>query len=249
MVQLSDEFEGKGLDFSRWQTEPMTNGWGWLGRPPGLFMTDNVSVDSGTLKVVVSKLKEPVEIQGDRFVYKGAIVRSLEAVEPGMFIECRMKANAKEMSSTFWLMTKGGVPQSYEMDIQECIGVPSTEVEKWGQNWDRIFHSNLIHVDYSNDGARTQLQNQVSMEEPNYTEYHVYGAWWKSEREIQFFLNGEYAYSLYPEIDWNVPSYIHMAIETYSWNPVPDVGTKIEKGTLEERTTFYDWVRTWRIVE
>lgn len=75
----------------------------------------------------------------------------------------------------------------------------------------------------------------------------MYGAWWKSVDEIQFFLNGKYAYSIHPEIAWDVPAYIQMAIETYDWNPIPDDGGLVEHGTRDERTTQYDWVRTWKL--
>ncbi len=44
-----------------------------------------------------------------------------------------------------------------------------------------------------------------------------------------------------------MPAYIQMAIETYDWNPIPDDGGLVEHGTREERTTQYDWVRTWKL--
>ena len=59
--------------------------------------------------------------------------------------------------------------------------------------------------------------------------------------------DGKYAYSIHPEIAWDVPAHIQMAIETYDWNPIPDDGGLVEHGTREERTTQYDWVRTWKL--
>jgi hypothetical protein len=41
--------------------------------------------------------------------------------------------------------------------------------------------------------------------------------------------------------------YVQMAIETYSWNPLPDDGGLVERGAWERRTTQYDWVRTWKL--
>ncbi|MDP4880291.1 MAG: family 16 glycosylhydrolase, partial [Opitutales bacterium] len=180
---------------------------------------------------------------------EGAIVRSILPAATGMYVECRMKANATEMSSTFWLMTKGDTSLSQELDIQECIGKPVQEAVDWAQDWDRIFHSNMIRRNPDMEPDRVQLQDQRSMTERNSQDFHVYGAWWKSEREVLFYLDGEYQYTIRPEVDWNMPAYIHMAIETYDWNPVGDTGTLIEHGTLDERTTQYDWIRTWRVSE
>lgn len=249
VVKMSDEFKGDALNLTKWQADPMTNGWGWVGRPPAIFLERNVRVDDGKMKVIVGKLDEPVNVGGDRFVYEGAIVRSLLPAAPGMYVECRMKANATEMSSTFWLMTKGDTSLSQELDIQECIGKPVPEAVNWAQNWDQIFHSNMIRRNPDLEPERVQLQDQRSMEGKNSDNFHVYGAWWKSQREVLFYLDGEYQYTIRPEVDWNMPAYIHMAIETYDWNPVGDTGTLIEHGTLEERTTQYDWIRTWRSIE
>jgi hypothetical protein len=76
----------------------------------------------------------------------------------------------------------------------------------------------------------------------------VYGAWWKSPEEIRFYLDGKYAYSIHPKVAWDVPAYIQMAIETYDWNPLPEDGGLVESGTWEQRTTQYEWVRTWKLV-
>ncbi|MDP4693853.1 MAG: sulfatase-like hydrolase/transferase, partial [Opitutales bacterium] len=249
VAELSDEFEGDALDLTKWHADPMAHGWGWVGRPPAIFLERNVSVDDGKMKVTVGKLDEPVYVGGDRFVYEGAIVRSILPAATGMYVECRMKANATEMSSTFWLMTKGDTSLSQELDIQECIGKPVQEAVDWAQDWDRIFHSNMIRRNPDMEPDRVQLQDQRSMTERNSQDFHVYGAWWKSEREVLFYLDGEYQYTIRPEVDWNMPAYIHMAIETYDWNPVGDTGTLIEHGTLDERTTQYDWIRTWRVSE
>ncbi|MBM3878222.1 MAG: hypothetical protein FJ387_00625 [Verrucomicrobia bacterium] len=52
-----------------------------------------------------------------------------------------------------------------------------------------------------------------------------------------------------PKVAWDAPSFIHMAIETYDWNPIPDDGGLVDTGTWDQRTTRYDWVRTWEPVD
>ena len=247
VVELSDEFEGEKLDLTKWQANPKENGWNWIGRPPGLFHERNVVVKDGKMNVTVGELKEPLEIRGQKFTHEGAIVRSKNAGQVGGYYETRMKANATEMSSTFWLMTKGHTVKKLELDIQECVGVVSEKAEKWARNWDQVYHSNVIHRVNKHNPKKVQQQKQVPTETKNHERFYVYGAWWKSKDEIMFFLDGKHVYSVTPSVDWDVPAYIQMAIETYDWNPLPADGGMVSKGTWEQRTTKYDWVRTWKL--
>lgn len=244
---MSDEFEGASLDSTKWQSEPVGNGWGWYGRPPGLFRASNVAVKDGKMGVTVSRLDEPVVRDGKTFTHQGAIVRSLKPGHVGWYFECKMKANATVMSSTFWLMTKGDSRKKLELDIQECVGRTTDKAESWAKHWNQIFHSNAIHRTNRYNKQKVQIQRQVKTETRNSQRYYVYGAWWKSPAEIRFYLDGKYCYSIRPEVEWDVPAYIQMAIETYSWNPIPDGGGLVENGTWEERTTRYEWVRTWKL--
>ncbi|MEM0964963.1 MAG: hypothetical protein AAGJ81_02265 [Verrucomicrobiota bacterium] len=245
---MSDEFEGRRMDEDKWQLEPRANGWVWIGRPPGLFRAENVRVEDGKMKVTVGKLDEPVVVRGNEFLYEGAIVRSLNAGEVGWFYECKMKANATEMSSTFWLMTKGHPIKKLELDIQECVGVVSPEADPWAAGWDRIYHSNMIHRANKHNPEPVQHQGSIKLDRKNSSRYFVYGAWWKSEYEVDFFLDGEYVYTIQAPIEWDVPAYLTMAIETYDWNPVPEEESRVEEGSEEERTTSYEWVRTWKSI-
>ncbi|GJM63632.1 glycosyl hydrolase [Persicobacter diffluens] len=247
---LSDEFEGKKVDLEKWQIEPEGNGWMWIGRPPGLFESKNVSVKKGKLKVEVSKLKKEQHINGRDFKYTGAIVRSIEPGQPGWYYEARMKANATEMSSTFWLMTNNkDCQKKLELDIQECVGVTSDLTHKWAKNWDQIYHSNAIHRKTNCNPEPTQMQASVKTEVANHERYFVYGAWWKSPEEILFYLDGEYQYTIKPSTPFDMPAWIQMAIETYDWNPVPEDGGMVASGNKAERTTSYDWVRVWEVVD
>lgn len=44
---MSDEFSGRRVDLKKWQVDPVGNSFTWEGRPPGLFLADNVSVADG----------------------------------------------------------------------------------------------------------------------------------------------------------------------------------------------------------
>lgn len=243
---LTDEFEDKEVDLDKWQIEPNQNGWSWIGRPPGLFLAENVNIVDGKLAVTVGTLDEPKNINGREYIYQGGIVRALKPGGPGMYYECKLKANATEMSSTFWLMSRYDCEKKQELDIQECVGVTSELTHGWAKTWDQIYHSNTIHR-VTECVERTQIQKSVKPETKNHERFYVYGCWWKSPTEIQFFLDGKYVYSLTPNIEWDQPAWLHMAIETYDWNPVPADGGMVKKGNWDQRTTQYDWVRVWTL--
>lgn len=242
---MSDEFNGSALDLKKWQAKPRGNGWTWDGRPPGLFHERNVKIQDGQMHVIVSELEEPTK----RWRYQGAIVRSHHAGQKGWYFETRMKANATEMSSTFWLMTKGHGKKKLELDIQECVGRVSPKAAIWARTWDQVYHSNCIHRVNRHNPEKVQRQGSIPTETKNHERYYVYGAWWKSAEEVQFFLDGKYVYSIKPNVAWDVPAFIQMAIETYDWNPVPEDGGMVKQGTLDQRTTKYDWVRVWKLSE
>ena len=134
-----------------------------------------------------------------------------------------------------------------ELDIQECVGVVSANADSWARNFDKIFHSNAIDRKTSCVATSTQIQGYVGTDVKNHERYFVYGCWWKSPTEMRFYLDGKYVYSMTPSKDFDMPAWYQMAIETYDWNPVPDDGGMVAAGTLEERTTKYDWVRTWKL--
>ena len=46
---------------------------------------------------------------------------------------------------------------------------------------------------------------------------------------------------------YDLPMYLRLVTETYDWNPVPADGGLT--GSFEERTTKYDWVRTWKLID
>ena len=52
--ELLDEFVGNRVDTDKWQIEPAGNGWNWIGRPPGLFLPENVTIEDERLTVTVS---------------------------------------------------------------------------------------------------------------------------------------------------------------------------------------------------
>ncbi|SFF68233.1 Glycosyl hydrolases family 16 [Salegentibacter agarivorans] len=245
---MSDEFNGKKINEKKWQI----SGQGWIGRPPGLFLPENINVQEGKLQITANMLPEEVTRNNNTFTHGGGYVGSRESMKYGYY-ECRMKANKTFMSSTFWLINerkdaKGCLKRTTELDIQECVGEITNDA-KWMANFDSSMNSNTHSRDIptncdfkqGSEKAKAYIGSKV------YDDFHVYGVWWKSEDEVLFFLDGKFHSKVNPPADFNIPMHLRMVVETYDWNPVPpDGGMNYLK---EERTTSYDWVRTWKLKE
>ncbi|AUP81093.1 HYR domain-containing protein [Flavivirga eckloniae] len=244
---LSDEFDDDSFDESKWlNTDPRR----WIGRAPGIFKENTVTETGGNLKLTAYKLDTPEVVNGNTFTHAGSYIGSKEAAQVGYYFECRMKANKTFMSSTFWLINHRGDGTGCdrrvtELDIQECVGQITTTAG-WAQQFDETIHSNT-HSRQA-DCASTPTGSaggNAEIGEKAWAGYHVYAAWWKSATEVEFYLDGKKVYTVTPKANFDLPMYLRMVVETYDWNPVPADGGMT--GTEEERTTSYDWVRTWEL--
>ncbi|WP_053405228.1 family 16 glycosylhydrolase [Persicobacter sp. CCB-QB2] len=244
---LSDEFKGKKLDEKKWKNTVPN---GWIGRPPGLFVKETVSMKGGKLCVTNFLLDEPKEIKGKIFTHACGHIESVNKATVGDYMECRMKANKTFLSSTFWLINKRNEGKDCdrrvtELDIQECVGVVNTS-KPFAKNFDESMHSNTHSRQMvCEEIPKGSKGNNVATSGKVYDDFHVYGAWWKSENEILFYLDGVYQYTLNPVAPFDLDMYIKLVTETYDWNKAPEDGGMM--GSWEERTTQYDWVRTWKL--
>ena len=249
---LSDEFNTDTFDDDKWHRNAANDGFGWIGRPPGLFEAKNVSVSDGNLNVTTLKFASTKVVNGKDFTHGGAIVRSKATAKQGNFYECRMKANKTVMSSTFWLAFKQncttGPIRKLELDIQECVGRVHSGTAEWASKWDNVYHSNTWRHKKSCDVSESlQAPGKKNLTEKNNSRFFVYGCWWKSPKEILFYLDGKFVYKIIPKTDFDLEAHITMAIETYSWNPIDEAGSIFKTGSFDDLTTKYDWVRTWEL--
>ncbi|MGC6432519.1 MAG: HYR domain-containing protein [Jejuia sp.] len=243
---LSDEFEDGSFNEGKWEnTNPR-----WIGRAPGLFKMNTVSEADDNLRLTPYQLDAPEVVNGETFTHAGSNIWSRTPARVGTYAEARMKANKTFMSSTFWLININGNGsgcdrRTTELDIQECVGEVSG-TSNFAQGFDQSMHSNTHsraatcpETTEGSKGGNTETEKKV------WEEYHVYGAWWKSETEIDFFLDGEKVYTINPVERFSLPMYLRLVVETYNWNPVPADGGMT--GSEGERTTYYDWVRCWEL--
>ncbi|MGL6258691.1 family 16 glycosylhydrolase [Vibrio sp. WXL103] len=275
---LSDEFEGSSLDGTKWDNRGVIPGrFYWLGRYPGMFEDENVSVQNGELWLEAEKFDAPREdFRGvrDDWTHGGAIVRSHNLVTPGTYIEASMKTTDTIMSGTFWLMMPNADCKKLikkELDITESIGRrsgvyrPIDEKHPKQLSW---YEPTSIEFESGiNPTARQRKTDclpahNVSNKKDNTTDFnpsedfHVYGLYWKSPTELYFYVDGEYQFEITPSVPFEDPMAIVMATETYdfNWPSGDDVadGFRLENGQprpLIDRASRYQWVRTWKVVE
>lgn len=243
---ISDEFTNNSFDETKWENTSTR----WIGRAPGIFKANTVSQADGNLMLTSYKLDEPEVINGETFTHAGSNIYSKNAVQVGTYVECRMKANKTFMSSTFWLINVAGEGEGCdkrvtELDIQECVG-QITGTANFAKTFDETMHSNTHSRNTACDETSVGSEgNNVTTGEKVWEDYHIYGAWWKSPTEIEFYLDGKKVYSITPKAEFNLQMYLRLVVETYDWNPVPEDGGMT--GTKSERTTYYDWVRSWEL--
>ena len=246
VAALSDEFNGTGLDQQKW----VINTPDWIGRAPGIFKSESVRVNDGSLNITNSLLVSPEIINGKRYTHAGGLVKSLKNGSFGYY-EARMKASETFMSSTFWLVNEkkqgqGCDRRTTELDVIESIGV-KTGAEEWINS----FTENMIAKAHSRNVECASIpegyeSDRVPLGSKCFEQYFTYGVWWKSAKELLFYLNGKFVFQITTPSDFNLPLYLRFVTETYAWNPVPQDGGM--NGSKESRTTRYDWVRTYELV-
>jgi len=249
---FTDEFNGEQID-SKWNLKPQQHSHlNWPGRTPALFQEESFGLKDGVLTIEVGKLPEPVTISpyGSPLTYKyhGGILRSNVTTTFGHYFECKMKMNKTEMGGGFWLMGKNICGSKHEIDITESVGHISGEAAAWASDWDHLLHSNAIRRETSCNEAIRQESAKV-LEVKNSDKFYIYGFWWKSPTELLFYLDGEYVYTITPPQAFDHEAFMQFSIESYNWNPIPDTGSKVATESLENRLTYIDYIRTYKLVD
>jgi|GEM_PF-791549 len=248
---MSDEFSGSNLNTTKWDDQDPQ----WEGRKPARFEKSSVSVGGGNLKIVASKKTNPFS----GWTHNGGLVRSKSKTTYGYF-ETRMKANRTALSSTFWMINKrNDLPASScdyrvtELDVTENVGIdayPNLPNRGWVDQNIRSINSNThsrqapngCGVNIDANGAKTPIGEEA------WRDYHVYGVWWKNANEVIFFLDGQEVHRITPPDDFDLTMYLRMVVESYDWNKPRD-GFDNMNLPLADRTTFYDWTRSWKLVD
>lgn len=240
--KFSDEFDGDQLDASKWHDRSPY----WVnGRPPATFRAYSVSVKDGKLQI-----KNTV-LEGDkRYNIAGGAVASVARDALYGYYEASMKASSISMSSTFWMKNKpvGDCPtDQQELDIVEAVGL-----QKGEHDFHNFMKSNTHHNYWPCEGDRKSVSagGQCPISPAVDKAFHQYGVWWVDANTLKFYHNGEYKFTINPNTEFSDtpfdrPMYMHLVTETYDWEEPPTVE---ELNNDQINTTYYDWVRSWKLV-
>lgn len=255
---FSDEFNGTVLDTSKWLDYHPS----WIGREPGLFLPSQVSVKDGYLQIRGSKMEQDTVIHAYgrdlTFNIAGGAVVSKKSAYLGYY-ECRFKAAATSMSTTFWF---SGAAQagpracdrySLEWDIQECIGRVG---DFQGSHFASGMHSNAHYWYTDCEGERHDYRaTQITFNDDELASegFHVYGGWWRDETSASYYYDDrapkhQKFYDAISEQPFDKPMYMRLVSETYP-SPWIELPTDEELADTTRSVVYYDWVRGYQLVD
>lgn len=241
---FSDEFNGTTLDTLKWYDRSPY----WKhGRPPATFREENVSVKNGAMQIKDVVLKEPDSI----YRFAGGAVASKSQNALYGYYEVRMKASGVSMSSTFWLKTPRHVTgcdtTQEELDIVEAIG----GAKKFAAfKYKMKSNAHIFRTGCNGERTVKSTPGETSLIGAVDSRYHVFGCWWKDANTLDFYYNGNYAFTIHPDTSlsktpFNYPMYMHLVTETYNWEVPP---TPEELADQTKNVTYYDWIRSYSLV-
>jgi beta-glucanase (GH16 family) len=222
--ELTDEFDGDALDAEKWHDHNPT----WLGRKPGYFSKNNVTVSDGRLHLTARAEALP-DLPEGYHTFTTAAVKSKTKVLYGYFeIKCRpMDSRA---SSAFWFYAQE--PKWWtEIDVFEICGrEPKHE---------RIVHQN-VHVFKTPEEDARHWSKPKGWTAPFRLadDFHTYGLLW-NKAELKFFVDGDLVRTI-DNTHWHQPLHMNFDSETMpNWFGLP------AKENLPS-TFSIEYVRSWR---
>jgi len=54
---------------------------------------------------------------------------------------------------------------------------------------------------------------------------------------------------LNPPIPFDQDMHMQFSIESYDWNPIPENGSQVELMSLEDRTTYVEYFRAFKLID
>ncbi|WP_017446922.1 family 16 glycosylhydrolase [Gayadomonas joobiniege] len=244
VASLSDEFD-------RWDSNKWTKtNWNY-GNTPVNMLNKNSGVSNGYLWI-----KATLDEGSAEQWFETSRVRSKDKIKFPMYTESRIKVAHISAYNTFWL-NNGDSNNRDEIDIIENNSNPSMNQAKH-KNYPWEMHSQYFIVKdgvTERNGDKTpsdnrQLSDKNTLKGVPWNEaYHVYGAWWKDEHTVQFYLNGEPVNSVTSEQPFTLEQHLIWDLWTQDSHWVGGLPKKSDLLDDNRNTMKVDWVRTWRLVD
>jgi len=253
METMSDEFDAWDVD--KWKKST------WNYGVPVYMSTSaqNSGVTDG--KLWIRATLNEANPEGRWF--QSSRIHSKTKTSYPMYTEASIKCANISAFTTYWL-NNGNSTDRDEIDIIENNPKPSCncQPEFPTRMNSQYFHadSQLSPVEIRNDGnfLRTNLSDANPLKNVNWNEaYHTYGVWWKDEKHIQFYLDGEPAGSVvvgehrdgttYPTRVFTRDLEIIFDLWSVDANYIGGLAAKADLQNNNINAMYVDWVRTWKL--
>ncbi|WP_298533958.1 Ig-like domain-containing protein [uncultured Algibacter sp.] len=257
LESMSDEFDA--WDSNKW----FKSTWNY-GFPVNVVNSnENSGVADGKLWIKATLSESDPD---GRWFHTSRIHSKAESSYP-MYAEASIKTAHISAYNTFW-MNKGTAGGTYrdEIDIIENNSNPSCtncQADLYPQQMNsQYFHAD---ADLEPNEIRNKdnfLRSDLSVANPLRNvgwneDYHTYGVWWKDERNIQFYLDGEPAGSVvvgehndgtsHPDRFFTRELEIIFDLWTNEAGWLGGLPPKSDLGDDSINTMRVDWVRTWKL--
>lgn len=236
----SDEFDGPGIDWSKWAAEENGHGGGNGELQYYMDREENLRIVDGCL--VIEAHKEPVNVAGVQKDYSSARIRTKRRAswQYGRIEACAKLPAGRGLWPAIWMLPEnpqyGGWAASGEIDIMELVGHEPTKVHgtlHYGGQWPNNQHT----------GASFTLREGTFADD-----FHVFAIEWE-EGVIRWYVDGElyqtqnqWSTSAAPfPAPFNQPFHLILNVAVGgAWPGPPDVGT-----SFPQRMKV-DWIRVYQ---
>jgi len=253
--ELSDEFDS--WNSTKWFKST------WNYEAP-VFMTKN-STNSGVIDGNLWIKATLNESNPENRWFQTARIHSRSKVKYPVYTEARIKTAHISAFNTYWL-NNGNSANRDEIDIIENNSKPTCtncEADDFPIRMKSHYHQadqnkNPNWIRHEGDFLRTNLSTTNPLRNKGWNEdYHVYGAFWKDSKNVQFYLDGEPAGSILVGEHWDDKTYndreftrdLEIIFDLWT-NEADWLGGLPPKSELENNTINtmrIDWVRTWKL--
>ena len=232
-----DEFSGNELDRGKWST-----GWEWNIKTSNYPLNTTeingkplIEVSNGTLKQYARN------IASDNRPHTSSLVKTRRSGnDPPLFIfhhgyvEVKVRRQAAGNGFHFNVFTfgydknenNGGQSFPPEIDITESIS-----------NYNPM---RLLQVTHFGPSPDAQEINKYQNHNFDWSQWHVYGAHWKADNTVSFYIDGKKTYTTTDKLTPDMPHFIHMRIGVGGWGEPPDENTVFP--AIQE----VDWIRVYQ---
>ncbi|WP_010521431.1 beta-agarase C [Aquimarina agarivorans] len=254
--EMSDEFD-------EWDPVKWRNSFWNYGGTPVSMRAENSFVEDGKLNIKATLDPDP----NTDMWFRTARVHSQTQIKYPMYTECSMKTAKIAAFNTFW-MNNGDIDNRDEIDIVENNANPTADCRDQTNKpadfpwtpW--LFPTQMNSQYFIAKGGRANTENRhgnydtrfLSDANPNKgktwdEDYHIVGAWWIDERNVQFYLNGEPAGKVTTQQDMTLE--LELIFDLWTAEQC-NIGGLPEREALNDdaiNTMRVDWVRTWKLKE